>query len=246
MLAMIGFFLLPTLPVAQTIRRIWGAVEFARRDGRRRWRGAIMSRWFLGFCLGVVLPSVNKGRRRINYNLRPRQKGYDMLWFGRMQVLLFLVAQYCGTIFLWIRRFRQQKLFCLWALDDRNLEVVLVGLWAVFLSIGISLLNTEWRMMGQDQGGRLEADDEEDDDQVELERVSTGPLIPGGMDGMVAGDLRSWWSNIGRRDRRQLPHVHFAGSSERHLRLGHAANRTLPRVNSESSGSSTFDFQRPR
>jgi hypothetical protein len=224
LLAMVGFFLFPTLPVAQTIRRIWGAVGFARMEGRGSWRRAIMSRWFLVSCLGVALPSVNGGRRRIDNNLRPRQKRYDMLWFGRMLVLLFLVAQYCGTIFLWIRRSRQQKLFCLWALDDRNLEVVLVGLWAVFLSIGISLLNTEWRMIGQDRGDRLEADDEEDNGQVELERVSTGPLIPGGMDGTVAGDLRSRWSNIRRHDRHQLTHVHIAGPTERQLRLGHAAN----------------------
>jgi hypothetical protein len=230
LVAVVGFFLFPTLPVAQTMRRIRGAVGLVRKV---RWRG--VSRLFVVSCLGVVVPSVS-GRTD---NLRPRQKRYDIRWFGRMLVLLLLVMQYCGTIFLWIRRFRQGKQNCLWALDSRNLEIVLGGLWAVFLSIGICLLNTVWKI-GRDHNGRL-SDNDEDDDEIELENLgSNGALMSGAIDASLAGDLRSRWSNMRRDDGSQL-HTRFTDPMERHPGPRRAANLSALQKN-ESAASKIKDF----
>jgi hypothetical protein len=222
LLAMLGFLLFPTLPIAQTMRRIRGALRLARK---RRGRG-MLSQLFVVSCLGVVLTSAD-GRTD---NLRPHQKSYSIKWFGRMLLLLLLIVQYCGTIFLWIRRFRQVKGFCLWALDNRNLESVLGGLWAVLLCAGIRLVNTEWKDR-RDHNGRL-SDDEERGEETELGVLAPHGASMAGADASLAGDLRSRGSNIGRDEEvSRQSHTRSTKSKESHQKSRRTANLSALRKN---------------
>jgi hypothetical protein len=61
--------------------------------------------------------------------------------------LLALVAQFCGIVLLWYRRVRRPVR--LWAIDTRNLQMVLGVLTAVTSSLVISLISTEWTIEDQ-------------------------------------------------------------------------------------------------
>lgn len=161
-----------------------------------------------------------------------------------MLVLLLLVVQYCGTIFLWARRFRQRKTYCLWALDNRNLEIVLGGLWAVFLSIAISLLNTEWTVGRGHIGGLSDNDDDDDDDdEIELGNPSNEASMVGGLDSSSGGNLRSRWSSNPRDDDSlRLDDTRFTDRSERHPRLRRADNLSAAHKKSSSTVSKIQNF----
>jgi hypothetical protein len=70
-----------------------------------------------------------------------------MLWLGRVIILLALLVQYCGTMWLYVRRVHTG--YRVWSVDTRNFEMVLGGFVVIVCSLSISLLNTDWEARGQ-------------------------------------------------------------------------------------------------
>ena len=80
-------------------------------------------------------------------NLQCERGLFDAYWFSRLAMLLIFAAQAALTIVLWIWRLRQPKARTF--LDDFTVAMAVSGLFIVFTSIAIMLLNTTWRAPGR-------------------------------------------------------------------------------------------------
>ena len=168
---LIGFFFLPTLPLAQLLANAYLLLT----QKRRRWRAGL--KYKFAAILGVKThePYDTSVGNIHPDRLEAKPQPYGSIWLGRIFVLLGLMTQFVGTIYLWYRRAQYPKLIprtpevvhgefpkalwwdmtCygasqfwpwnkLWPIDGRNFEMAAGGLVAVACSLGISLLNTEW------------------------------------------------------------------------------------------------------
>ncbi|KXJ85311.1 hypothetical protein Micbo1qcDRAFT_210097 [Microdochium bolleyi] len=149
LLQVVVSIMFPTLPVAQLLRHIKTTVV-ARYRGQVSGETAI---FYASAILGIRASTqagesvpvfwTQKSRRSV------RQKGYDSVWMGRMTLALVLLTQYCSTLYLWVRRaYVFADSFRLWAIDNRDLEVVLGGVVAVCCSLVITVMNAEWDISG--------------------------------------------------------------------------------------------------
>lgn len=145
-----GSILFPTLAIAQLLRHVGFAatVAFSQRAVNKNWR------YYVCICLGVHGTAAQDGNRTEAISqyppsrLRSSRSRYNILWCGRILVLLVLLVQFCGTMVLWLRRaYIYQGYYRLWALDNRNLEVVIGGTLVVFISAGILTINTNWEIL---------------------------------------------------------------------------------------------------
>jgi hypothetical protein len=144
LLYIIGFVIFPTIPLAQLLRQVRSAtsVSFLKRRLNRS------VRYFASTCLGMhIIPPENGGNGEALVDTDPsqvqcRQAPYNILWLGRMIILIGLLVQYCGTILLYVRRLHTG--YRVWSVDTRNFEITLGGFIVVVCSLGISLLNTDW------------------------------------------------------------------------------------------------------
>jgi len=139
-----AFLLFPLLPIAQFLRRV--CLAMAARF-RHRPLGITLC---IGACCGMfATKSGDSGEREAlaaidrGVPIRRDREPYNLVWLGRVVVLLVLMVQYCGSIVLWCRRVWLPVR--VWAIDTRNLETALGGLMIVALSLAISILNTQWK-----------------------------------------------------------------------------------------------------
>jgi hypothetical protein len=177
----LGFLLFPTLPIAQLIRQC--SLVISKKILRRNRSGSLS--YYLCAFLGmhvVVCDRKNSTKSILELDhskLRHKQGRYRILWLGRMAMLLLLVIQYCGTILLWVRRFRKAfgselAMFSqvrMWDIDNKNLLIACGGLTSVLASLAISILNIEWAVQNEDT--------EVSEDAIELERSTISMLESG-------------------------------------------------------------------
>jgi hypothetical protein len=143
------------LPFAEVLRQLAYTIVLCF-DGQRR---------DLAFCLGtccgmyVTSPEPDQSMETrpliqvYPHRIRRKRASYNILWAGRVIILLAVGTQYCGIALLWFRRaicFRRPGVWIrLWAIDTRNLQMASGGLTAVIISLVISFLNTEWAIEDQ-------------------------------------------------------------------------------------------------
>ena len=139
-----AFLLFPLLPIAQFLRRLClvMAPSFLKRHP-----GITLC---IGSCCGMYAAKSGDSDKREALTtidqgvlIRRDRAPYNLVWLGRVVILLALMVQYCGSIVLWYRRVWLPVR--VWAIDTRNFEVALGGLITVTLSLAISILNTEWK-----------------------------------------------------------------------------------------------------
>src|SRR5947207_12470845 len=120
LLYVLGTVFFPTLPLAQLLRHFRSAIARACRDGTLVNR----MRFNVSACLGMygtVSHHDEETKPILNFEfprLRQTRRHYNILWIGRMFVLVALLAQLCGTIVLWVRRsYLYGGYYRLWGFD---------------------------------------------------------------------------------------------------------------------------------
>ncbi|KAF2115939.1 hypothetical protein BDV96DRAFT_599479 [Lophiotrema nucula] len=154
-LAPIFFLTYPEIALAQVLIRTTTSIGRMLRLKQR-----VPLRYFVACCLGVragCSASETSAIGKSSYplvDLDPKEviclpHKYNLLWLGRIGLLLALLAQYLGSLVLWIRLvfFLKDKSYWHWHIDYRNFQVVLGGLTATLNSMGILLTGCEWEIV---------------------------------------------------------------------------------------------------
>jgi hypothetical protein len=145
---LLAFFLMPELAVVQLISRTcYGVVRWFRNR-----QHPFYSWYYVAMSLGcytsessarddlATLHSINPK------NLRYERKSYDIMWLGRLIVLLILLVQGLGSLGIWYRSYLVYSDY--WNtfihFDIQNFRMVLGGFAVVVNSILITLTNLKW------------------------------------------------------------------------------------------------------
>jgi hypothetical protein len=154
LLYMAEFLLFPMLPLAQLLRQLRSAIALSF-DGRRRG----VTFYASACCRMYIVKSGQAVDAEPIIEIDPlkiqrKRALYDVLWLGRIVVLLALVVQYCGVV---VPSFRRQNYYRAkeWQIDIRNLVIALTGLIALISSLAISLINTEWKIESEPPGNEI-------------------------------------------------------------------------------------------
>ncbi|KAF2444391.1 hypothetical protein P171DRAFT_521729 [Karstenula rhodostoma CBS 690.94] len=151
LLVLLCFFEFPEMALAQIVIRATIAVR------RVLWsRGRLSARFFIAACLGMQASSVCSPNKAVPLvSLRPEQvhrvpQRIGILWIGRLGLLLAFLAQYIGTVSIWVRGVFniQDRGIWFWLIDLRIFRIALGGLVATLNSTLILSIGSEWKMIG--------------------------------------------------------------------------------------------------
>ncbi|KAF1970391.1 hypothetical protein BU23DRAFT_211786 [Bimuria novae-zelandiae CBS 107.79] len=152
LVAFLCYLAFPEVAVAQLLIRTRLMIV------RRLWKHEPMPiRFFLASCLGLHARSSSSTKRSVPLVLLSSEQAscaprkVDVLWVGRILLLVAFLVQYLGSVVIWIRLFFyvQDRGYWLWTVDLRTFEMVLGGLAATVNSSLILLVGNEWMIPDQ-------------------------------------------------------------------------------------------------
>ncbi|KAL5384699.1 hypothetical protein DPSP01_005138 [Paraphaeosphaeria sporulosa] len=149
LLVLLCLFEFPEMALAQIlIRTNIAAIRVLWRRER------VQARFFIAACLGMHASSETSPQRAVPLvSLHPEQvkrvpHRIGILWIGRLGLLLAFLAQYIGTVSIWIRAVFhvQDRGIWFWLIDLRTFRIALGGLAATLNSTLILLIGSQWKM----------------------------------------------------------------------------------------------------
>lgn len=202
-LQILSSLIFPTLPFLQLLFRV---VTVSAWTFRRR---QISVRQCMSACLGVhiqageiLIPLRKIGRNSLSW----KRRKCDLLWFGRLVVLLALLVQCVGSTAIWFRTIfvYGDRTNLYGYIDERTFEAVIGGIASVLNSICILTLNLDWMYVSEDSqdSGSIELSHE----QLHSTEISTKSASQSEATNERSQEIHpftSSWANIWRIWRQQ-------------------------------------------
>lgn len=188
LLVLLGFLEFPEMALAQILVRTTIAIRkvFWRRE-------RLSVRFFVAVCLGVHASSDSSLEATPLASLKPEQvervpQSISITWIGRLGLLFAFLAQYIGTVSIWIRAIFhiQDRGIWFWLIDLRTFRIALGGLFATLSSTLVLLMGSEWKTIDShdpdptlrllersDTSSTLCSDEQDDLLKLPLEKLSS-------------------------------------------------------------------------